>query len=157
MVRVVVVLIIVAILCGCDQITSPVEKQENKARVETAQGQPQQQQDADPPAYDVTKQEDCSGSIPMKCYSVSTDATSEEALRRLIKDFRGENPKSHTVVVTFYPNKPHATPSGSGYAFQNEETARKVLSEMYRDPEQAAFDRQVHRVMKHGGIWVASM
>jgi hypothetical protein len=119
----------------------------------------------DLPAYDITKEEDCSGDFPTKCYSVSTDATSEEALTLLTENFRDENPEYEAVLVTYYPNEPQASPSGSGYAFRSEEAARAILSQMTQSSAtgsatasaKASVDEEVRQTMENGGIWVLAI
>jgi hypothetical protein len=152
---VLVVLVSLLVVAGCGQANSPVEKREKKEGVEKAK-----EEVARPnlPAYDVTLEQDCpQGNFSGKCYSVSTDATSEKDLRALTEYFRDENPQSAAVLVTFYPKKPTADQSGSGFAFENATVARVVLSQMYQNPEDASVDEEVRKAMENNGIWVMSI
>lgn len=142
-------------LQACGQANSPVERQEQKEGAEPIK---QKVEEAALPSYDVTANQDCTTeSYQARCLSVTTGATSEEPLTALTQHFRDENPKYAAVLVTFYPDKPTAEPSGSGFAFRDDGTARAVLSSMYTNPAEASVDEQVSEAMQNDGIWVMSI
>jgi hypothetical protein len=141
-----------AVLYGCGQANSPVERQEKKGGVEQLQGEkPQQQQEANLPNYDVTLNQDWSqANIPARCLSVTTAATSEEDFRTLTAYFHDENPEAMAVVISFYPPRQTADISGSGEWFANEEAARTFLGPGYTDSD-------IQAIMDDEGMLVISM
>jgi hypothetical protein len=88
---------------------------------------------------------------------IARGATSEEPLTALTRHFRDANPEYAAILVTFYPDKPTAEPSGSGFAFRDEETARAVLSSMYTNPAEASVEEQVRQTMQNDGLYVMSI
>jgi hypothetical protein len=88
---------------------------------------------------------------------VTTNATKEEPLKTLTRHIHEENPEYAAVLVTFYPDKPTADPSGSGYALRDKEIARAVLSSMYTNPAEASVDEQVRQIMQNDGLYVLSL
>src|SRR5215208_6109689 len=127
---------------GCSQANSPVENQASAQK-----GADKPQPPAELPEYHVTKKKRCQiASQTTKCYSVSTDATSEEDLTAFTQHLRKQSGGVGNVVVTFFFDKPQANTSGRGFAFNiffdepkagtsgrgfafdSREAARKILS-----------------------------
>ena len=63
-----------------------------------------------------------------------------------------ETNDADALVAAFYPDKPMAELSGSGYAFRNREATCAVLSSQYTDPSEANIDEQVEEAMANDGI-----
>src|SRR5215208_8124439 len=127
---------------GCSQANSPVENQASAQK-----GADKPQPPAELPKYHVTKKKTCQiVSQSTRCYSVSTEATSEEDLTAFTQHFRKQSGGVDSVVVTFFFDKPQAkssgrrftfkiffdepkaNTSGRGFAFNSKEAARKILS-----------------------------
>ena len=153
----VVALAVVLLLIGCGQAVSPVEKQERREGLQpTEMGAPPEDRSFGVPAYHITMEQVCADTgIVGKCYNVSTDATSREDLEVVTADLWLENPGYLAVLVTFYPNKPTAPLSGTGYAFKNEQAARVVLKQV--TTEGATVEDEVREAMANGGIYVISI
>jgi hypothetical protein len=100
-------------------------------------------------------QQDCAESgVVGKCYGVSTDATSTEALEVLTTDLWLDSPGYLAVLVTFYPNKPTADVSAWGFAFDNEQAARVVLAQFLA--QGTSVEDEVREAMANGGIYVVA-
>jgi ABC-type Fe3+ transport system substrate-binding protein len=153
-VRFVVVLAVVLLLVGCAQASSSVEKQQKGEGLERVEKEvPQNEQSPYIPAYDITKEQECTDTgIVGKCFSVSTDATSEEDLKVITSDILLNNPEYLAIVVSFYPNKPAADVSGMGFAFKNEQVARVVLAQFLA--QGTSVEDEVGKAMANGGIYV---
>ena len=140
---------------GCSQANSPVENQESAQK-----GTDKPQSPAELPKYHVTKKKTCQiASQSMRCYSVSTDATSEEDLTAFTQHFRNQSRAVDNVVVTFFFNKPQAKSSSRGFAFKIFFEARNILSrslpqERFQD---AYLSEQVSKAMQNDGIYVISI
>src|SRR5215212_4401442 len=158
---------------GCSQANSPVENQESAQK-----GADKPQSPAELPKYRVTKKKTCQiASQSTRCYSVSTDATSEEDLTAFTQHFRKQSGGVDNVVVTFFfdkpqPNssgrgftfhiffdEPEANTSGRGFAFNSKEAARNILSrslpqERFQD---ADLNEEVSKAMQNDGIYVISI
>ena len=152
-----VALAVMLLLFGCDQATSPVEKQERGeglGRIEKEA--PPKDRSPSVPAYDITMEQDCADTgIVGKCYNVSTDVTSRDDLEVVTADLWLKSPGYLAVLVTFYPNKPTADVSGTGLAFKNEQAARVVLKQVAA--EGATVEDEVREAMSNGGIYVISV
>jgi hypothetical protein len=153
-VRFVAVLAAVLLLVGCTQASSPVEKQQKReGLVPVEKKVPQNEQSPVIPAYDITKEQECTDTgIVGKCYSVSTDVTSGEDLEVITFDILLNNPEYLAIVVSFYPNKPAADLSGMGFAFKNEQVARVVLAQFLAQGTRV--EDEVGKAMANGGIYV---
>jgi PBP1b-binding outer membrane lipoprotein LpoB len=93
---------------GCSKANSPVENQESAQK-----GTDKPQSPAELPKYHVTKKKTCqTASQSTRCYSVSTDATSEEDLTAFTQHFRKQSGDVIAVVATFFFDKPQANSSG---------------------------------------------
>ena len=115
---------------------------------------------ADVPEYALTKDEataDPALGLRIRGVSASTDATSAEGMEAITRELWSETEDADTLVATFYPDKPMAELSGTGYAFRNREAARAVLSSRYTDPSEANVDEQVEEAMANDGISVLSI
>ena len=158
---------------GCNQVNSPVENQESAQK-----GTDKPQSPAELPKYHVTKKKTCQiASQSTRCYSVSTDATSEEDLTAFTQHFRKQSGGVDSVVVTFFFDKPQANSSGRGFtfnvffdepeantsgrgfAFDSKEAARNILSrslpqERFQD---ADLNEEVSKAMQNDGIYVISI
>jgi hypothetical protein len=151
--RLLVLLVAALVFVGCDQTSSPTERQEREGGVELVR---EEVEEASLPDYDVMMDQDCSGDFPQKCLNVATDATSEEAFTKLTRYFKEENPEYLAVLVTFYEARQTPEQTGSGFAFRSEEAARSVLSSMYTNPAEASIDEQVRETMENDGLYVIS-
>jgi hypothetical protein len=147
--------VLVLFFSACGQASSPAERQERQGGVK----QVQREESEDLPAYDVTLEQDCSQDYPypVKCYSVTTAATSTEDLEALTRHFAEESPQYLAVTVSFYPPRQTAEISGTGFFFANEEVARSVISQMYQNPGEANVDEQVNEAMQNDGIYVIAI
>jgi hypothetical protein len=156
-VRFVAVLAVVLLLVGCGQASSSVEKQQKREGLERVEKKvPQNEQSPYIPAYDITKERECTDTgIVGKCYSVSTDVTSEEDLEVITSDILLKNPEYLATLVSFYPNKPTADLSGMGFAFKNEQVARVVLAQALS--QGGTVEDEVGEAMANGGIYVVSV
>jgi hypothetical protein len=158
---------------GCSQANSPVENQESAQK-----GTDKPQSPAELPKYHVTKNKTCQiASQTTACYSVSTDATSEEDLTAFTQHFKKQSGGVDSVVVTFFFDKPQANSSGKGFtftiffdepragtsgrgfAFDSKEAARNILS---RSLPQERFqytylNEEVSKAMQNDGIYVISI
>ena len=115
---------------------------------------------ADVPEYALTKDEataDPALGLRIRGVSASTDATSAEGMEAITRELWSETADADALVATFYPDKPMAELSGTGYAFRNREAARAVLSSQYTDPSEANVDEQVEEAMANDGISVLSI
>jgi hypothetical protein len=156
-VRFVAVLAVVLLLVGCAQASSSVEKQHKREGLEPVEKKvPQNEQSPYIPAYHITKERECTDTgIVGKCYSVSTDVTSEEDLEVITSDILLKNPEYLAILVSFYPNKPTADLSGMGFAFKNEQVARVVLAQALS--QEVTVEDEVGEAMANGGIYVVSV
>jgi hypothetical protein len=156
-VRFVVVLAVVLLLVGCAQATLSVEKQQKREGLELVEKEvPQNEQFTDIPAYDITKEQECTDTgIVGKCYSVVTEATSGEDLEVITSDILLKDPEYLAILVSFYPNKSTADVSGKGFAFKNEQVARVVLAQDLA--QGASVEDEVGETMANGGIYVVSV
>jgi hypothetical protein len=154
-VRFVVVLAVVLLLVGCGQASS-VEKQQKREVLERVEKEvPQNEQSTDIPAYDITKEQECTDTgIVGKCYSVVTEAISGEDLEVITSDILLKDPEYLAILVSFYPNKPAADVRGKGFAFKNEQVARVVLAQALA--QGATVEDEVGEAMANGGIYVVS-
>ena len=155
--RLMMALAVLLLLVGCGQVTSPVEKQEEREGPERIENRVQSEEGSPyVPAYDVTMEKDCADTgVVGKCYTVATDATSKEDLEVVTADLWLENPEYLAVLVTFYPDEPTADASGAGFAFKNEQAARVVLKQV--TAEGATVEDEVREAMANGGIYVISV
>ncbi len=115
---------------------------------------------ADVPEYTLTRDEatvDPALGLRIRGVSASTDATSAEGMEAITRELWSETEDAEALVATFYPDKPMAELSGTGYAFRNRESARAVLSSQYTDPSEANIDEQVEEAMANDGISVLSI
>ena len=115
---------------------------------------------ADVPEYALMKDEatvDPALDLRMRGVSVSTKTTSAEGMEAITRELWSETNDADALVAAFYPDKPMAELSGTGYAFRNRETARAVLSSQYTDPSEANIDEQVEEAMANDGISVLSI
>jgi len=146
-----------AVLYGCDQTSSPVEKQEEqggveetqetKAGVEETQGLTRQVQEGDLPPYDVASNKGCTeGGVTGRCLVVSTDATSREDFRALTERLRDENREAKAVIITFAPTDNPAGMNGLGAWFATKRAAKAFLPE--------STNREIKSIMDDGGIFV---
>src|SRR5215208_401543 len=137
---------------GCSQANSPAEHQERGEGIESAKGEANKPQSpAKLPKYHVTKKKTCQiASQTTTCYSVSTDATSEEDLTAFTQHFREQSGGVDAVVVTYFFGKPQAKSSGRGFAFNSKEAARNILSRSL--PDKADLDKEVNKAMQNDGI-----
>ncbi len=157
MARVLLVVLAFAVLYGCDQTSSPVEKQEkqggventqeSKAGVEETQGLTRQEQEGDLPPYDVATNRGCTeGGVPGRCLVVSTDATSRKDFRALTEHLRDENPEAKAVVIAFVPTDNPAGMNGLGAWFATRRAAKAFLPEYT--------NREIKSLMDDGGFFV---
>ena len=115
---------------------------------------------ADVPDYALTKDKttaDPALDLRMRGVSVSTKTTSAEGMEAIMRELWSETNDADALVAAFYPDKPMAELSGTGYAFRNRETARAVLSSQYTDPSEANIDEQVEEAMANDGISMLSI
>jgi len=106
---------------GCSQANSPAEHQERREGLESAHKEANKPESSATLAkYHVTKKKTCQiASQSTMCFSVSTDATSEEDLTALTRHFRNQSRAVDNVVVTFFFDKPQAKSSSRGFSFKN--------------------------------------
>jgi hypothetical protein len=146
---------VVILLVGCSQATPSVEKQQKREAPQRIEKAPPRDPSPDLPAYDITLQQDCAESgVVGKCYSVSTDATSREELELVTADLWLDSPGYLAVLVTFYPDKPTAEVSATGFAFENEQAARVVLAQFLA--QGTSVEDEVREAMANGGIYVVA-
>lgn len=110
------------------------------------------------PAYDVTAEaRPCEAGLPEPetCISVSTDATSSEDLELVTRDLGRQHPEAKALAVTFFPNEPQATSSGSGFVFSDRAAAEAAISSMF--PQGAEIRPEVDEVMENDGVYVIAM
>ncbi len=115
---------------------------------------------ADVPEYTLTKDETTADPAPglrMRGVSASTKTTSAEGMEAITRELWFGTEDAEALVAAFYPDKPMAELSGTGYAFRNREAARAVLSSQYADPSEANIDEQVEEAMANDGISVLSI
>ncbi len=146
--------VVLLLLVGCGQAASPVEEQEESGGLERIEkGVSPKERPPGVPAYDITVEQGCADTgVVAQCYSVSTDATSREDLEVITADLWLENPGYLAVLVTFYPDKPTAEVSGTGFAFKNEQAARVVLAQV--SAHGATVEDEVSAAMANGGVYV---
>jgi hypothetical protein len=156
-VQIMVALAVVLLLVSCGQASSTVEKQQKKEGLERIEEEvPPKEQSPYVRAYDITMEQECTDTgIVGKCYSVSTEATSREDMEGVTADLWLKNPGYLAVLVTFYPNKPTADVSATGFAFKNEQAARVVLAQVLA--QGASVEDEVREAMSNGGIYVISV
>jgi len=167
------------ITMGCSQANSPADHQQRREGLESAQKEANKPRSPVKLAkYHVTKKKSCQiAAQPTTCYSVSTDATSEEDLTAFTQHFRNQSGGDDHVVVTFFLDKPQAKSSGRGFAFKiffdepkagtsgrgfafdSKEAARDILSralpqERFQDAE---LNEEVSKAMQNDGIYVISI
>src|SRR5215211_7839828 len=147
---------------GCSQANSLAEHQDRREGIESAQ--PEANKPGSPaklPKYHVTKKKTCQiASQTTTCYSVSTDATSEEDLTAFTQHFRKQSGDVNAVVATFFFDKPQANSSGRGFAFDSKEAARNILSRFLpqeRFLQDADLNEEVRKAMQNDGIYVISI
>ena len=90
---------------------------------------------ADVPEYTLTKNEttaDPALGLRMRGVSASTKTTSAEGMEAITRELWSETEDADALVAAFYPDKPMAELSGSGYAFRNWEAACAVPSAIHR-------------------------
>lgn len=145
------------VFVGCSQPTSAPEEAEN----ESAERAPEKVSvPADVPDYTLTKDEaaaDPALGLRMRSVSASTGATSADDMEAVTRELWSKTQNADALLVAFYPNKPMAELSGTGYAFRDREAARAVLSSQYADPSEANIEEQVEEAMSNGGISVLSL
>ena len=115
---------------------------------------------ADVPEYTLTKDEattDPALGLRVRGVSASTKTTSAEGMEAITRELWSQTENADAMVAGFYPDKPMAELSGTGYAFRNREAARAVLSSQYTDPSEANIDEQVDDAMANDGISVLSI
>ena len=115
---------------------------------------------ADVPEYALTKDEataDPALGLRIRGVSATTKTTSAEGMEAITRELWSETEDAEALVAAFYPDKPMAELSGTGYAFRNREAARAVLSSQYTDPSEANIDEQVEEAMDNDGIFVLSI
>ena len=164
---------------GCSQSNSPAEHQERREGMESAKKEAKKPESpATLAKYHVTKKKTCQiASQRATCYSVSTNATSEEDLTALTRHFRNQSRAVDAVEVTFFFDKPQAKSSGRGFAFKiffddpeantsgrgfafnSKKAARTILSrslpqERFHD---ADLNEEVSKAMQNDGIYVISI
>jgi hypothetical protein len=138
---------------GCSKASSPAERQDKREGIERAQKLESPSKLA---KYHVTEKKTCQvASQTTKCYSVSTDAKSRKDFTALTQHFRDQSADVDAVVVAFFFDKPRADSSGTGFAFNNEETARNILSEIL--PEGANLNEEVNKAMRNDGVYVVTL
>lgn len=164
----VLILVVAAclVLAGCgagSPASSQAERQEKKVGVEEPEKAPKPPTEkpdtegavpvpADVPAYSLTKDErGTQAGLLIRSVAASTDATSGEDLEAITRELWAEGPPTETLQVLFYPNGQGDT-TGTGMAFEDEETARTMFQEMGADPEVAESD--VQKAMRNDGIYV---
>ena len=158
-----VLLTIAAIVAGCSGGSdADAPEQGGKEDVEKAAEAPEGgiAVPADVPEYALTKDEataDPALGLRMRGVSVSTKATSAKGMEAITRELWSETEDADALVAAFYPDKPMAELSGTGYAFRNREAARAVLSSQYTDPSEANIDEQVEEAMANDGISVLSI
>ncbi len=90
---------------------------------------------ADVPEYVLTKDEataDPALGLRMRGVSASTKTTSAEGMEAITRELWSETEDAEALVAAFYPDKPMAELSGTGYAFRNREAARHVVPTVHR-------------------------
>jgi hypothetical protein len=158
-----VLLTIAAMVAGCSGGSDAnAPEQGGKESVEKAAEAPEGgiAVPADVPEYTLTKDEttaDPALGLDMRGVSASTKTTSAEGMEAITRELWSETEDAEALVATFYPDKPMAELSGTGYAFRNRESARAVLSSQYTDPSEANIDEQVEEAMANDGISVLSI
>lgn len=113
--------------------------------------------DASVPAYTLTKDETTSDpalGLRIRGVSVSTNATSKEELEAVTRELWSTTRNADALIAAYYPDESEVVLSGTGYAFEDREAARAVLSSQYADPPESGVDEQVEKAMANGGISV---
>ena len=153
----VLAVVLVLLLVGCALATSSVEKRQKREGLERVEKEvPQNEQSTDIPAYDITKEQECTDmGIVGNCYSVVTEAISGENLKVITSDILLKDPEYLAILVSFYPNKATSDVSGKGFAFKNEQVARVVLAQDLA--QGATVEDEVGEAMANGGIYVVSV
>jgi hypothetical protein len=153
-------LTIAAMVAGCSGGSDAnAQKQEGKEEVEKAAEAPQGgiAVPTDVPEYTLRKDETTANpalGLRMRGVSASTKTTSDEDMETIMRELWSETNDADALVAAFYPDKPMAELSGSGYAFRNREATCAVLSSQYTDPSEANIDEQVEEAMANDGISV---
>ena len=165
---------------GCSQANPPAEHQESREGIESAHKEADRPQSpAKLPKYQVTQKKTCQiASQTTACYSVSTDATSEEDLTTFTQHFRKQSGGVDNVVVTFFFDEPQANSSGRsftfkiffdepkanisgrGFAFKSKKAARNILSRSLpqeRSLQDGYLNEEVSKAMQNDGIYVISI
>jgi hypothetical protein len=146
---------------GCSQANSPAENRERRGGIESAQKEANKTESpAKLPKYHVRKKTCQIASQSTRCYSVSTDATSEEDFTAFMQHFREQSGGVDNVVVTFFFDEPQANSSGRGFAFDSKEAARNILSRVLpqeRFLQDADLNEEVNKAMQNDGIYVISI
>lgn len=158
-----VLLTIAAMVAGCSggsDANAPEQAEKEDPKKATEATDEEVAVPADVPEYTLTKDEataDPALGLRIRGVSASTDATSAEGMEAITRELWVETNDADALVATFYPDKPMAELSGTGYAFRNREAARAVLSSQYMDPSEANMDEQVEEAMANDGISVLSI
>lgn len=157
----------VLVVGGCDQTSSPSERQQREVGVEEpgpasrqratseASSAPSDTSSSALPFYVPTKARDCPQvDIMVKCYGASTEATSRGDLRAITAELRAEGSvgEADAVVVSFRPYGSNADVSGTGFSFNDEEAARAVLSTVL--PRGVGVEEEARRAMGDDGLYV---
>jgi hypothetical protein len=137
-VRILLVVAVSIVFCGCSQPAAPPEQAEKEgveeAVEETPDGEKIQKEVSVPPdvpAYTLTKDEmGMVGSFDARVVSASTDVTSGEDLEAITRELWADTTRADTMQVVFYPNEPTAETTGSGMAFLSEAAARATFQEI---------------------------
>ena len=130
-----VLLTIAAMVAGCSGGSDAnAQKQEE---VEKAAEAPQGgiAVPTDVPEYTLRKDETTANpalGLRMRGVSASTKTTSDEDMETIMRELWSETNDADALVAAFYPDKPMAELSGSGYAFRNWEAACAVPSAIHR-------------------------
>ena len=158
-----VLLTIAAMVAGCSGGSDAnAPEQGGKEDVEKAAEAPEGgiAVPADVPEYTLTKDEttaDPALGLRMRGVSASTKTTSAEGMEAITRELWSETEDAEALIAAFYPDKPMAELSGTGYAFRNRQAVRAVLSSQYTDPSETNIDEQVEEAMTNDGISVLSI
>lgn len=162
-VRILLVVAVSIVFCGCSQPAAPPEQAEKEgveeAVEETPDGEKIQKEVSVPPdvpAYTLTKDEmGMVGSFDARVVSASTDVTSGEDLEAITRELWADTTRADTMQVVFYPNEPTAETTGSGMAFLSEAAARATFQEISaRGADPNAIEADVQKAMQNDGISV---
>jgi hypothetical protein len=151
----VLIALAVFLLTGCERTNPPVERQEKGEGIE--QAMPKQKASL-APAYDITLENDfVERGLSVKRYDVSTGATSGEDFEAITADLWAKSSGYQVVQVVFFAEKNSTTEvsRGAGFAFKNEQVARKTLTEA--TPQGTNVEERVRKAMENGGIYVISV